>query len=404
MVHREPLTRRGFLGRAVSATGAALAAPYVLTSSALGADGRPPAGERIVMGAIGTGGRGTGDMRGFMNFSQVQMVAVCDVVRSKREQAKGYVDQKYGNADCVACNDFREITRRDDVDAIMCGTPDHWHALVTIDACRHGKDVYCEKPISLTIREGRQMVEAARRYERVVSGGSQRVLGDYGKMAQAVRAGAAGKVREVFVNVGGPSKPCNLAPQAVPPGIDWDLWLGPAPWAPFNSGRLRFRPWRDYSGGGMTDWGAHKFAGAMFACEVHHTGPVEVLPPEASDRGLLTYVWEQGFRMYHGGGGNLRFVGTHGTVPGQQAYRTVSMPGYHGRGGILGDFVHCVRTREKPFRDIEYSHRAATVCHLGNIAYRLKRPLKWDPDAERFVGDDEANRMVDRPKREPWRV
>ncbi len=348
----------------------------------------------------------------FMDSGGVQMVAVCDVIQDAREGAKHAVDQRYDNRDCAAYNDFREITRRDDIDAVMIATPDHWHAILTVDACHHGKDVYCEKPISLTIREGRQMVEAARRYDRVVSGGSQRVLGDYGRMAQAVRAGAAGKIREVFVNVGGPSVPCHLPGQPVPPGIDWDMWLGPAPWAPFNRGRLRFRRWREYSGGKMTDWGAHKFAGAMFALDVHRTGPVEIIPPDGRDHKLLTYVWANGVRMYHAdgeeemydGGGSLCFVGTEGTVPGRQADRKVRMPGYRGRGGISGDFLHCVRTRRRPFRDIEYSHRAATVCHLGNLAYRLKRPLKWDPEAERFVGDDEANRLLDRPKREPWRV
>ena len=242
-------TRRGFL----KAAGAAAAAPYVLTSAALGAPGRPPASDRIVMGSIGLGGRGSGNMRGFLGRGEVQFVATCDVVQRKRDAAKATVDKKYGQTDCKAYNDFRELLARADIDAVSIATPDHWHALTAIHACRSGKDVFCEKPLSLTIREGRAMVEATRRYGRVFSSGSQRVLGDYGHLARYIRSGAIGTVQEAYVNVWGPSKPCNLPPQPVPAGMDWDFWLGPAPWAPYNRGRLNFRPWRDYSGGGMTD-------------------------------------------------------------------------------------------------------------------------------------------------------
>ncbi len=398
---RISLTRRQFLRTAT----AAAAVPYVITSGALGAAGRPPASERIVMGAIGMGGMGNGDLGSFLGFGEVQVVAVCDVVESKRLAAKERVDRKYGGSGCAAVNDFREITRREDVDAVMIATPDHWHALPAIDACTHGKDVYCQKPLSLTVREGRAMVAAARKYGCVFSGGSQRVLGDYGHMARAVRSGAIGRVQEAFVGVGGPSRPCDLPAEPVPPGLDWDLWLGPAPWAPFHSQRLRFRAWRDYSGGGMTDWGAHKFAGAMFAMELHDTGPVEVVPPDGGEHKHLTYVFAGGVRMYHGGARDITFRGTRGELSERrpQVAHPAPMPGYRGRG-IRGDFLHCVRTRERPFRDVEFSHRSATVCHLGNIAYRLKRPLTWDPVREECPGDDEANRLLDRPKREPWRL
>jgi len=407
-------TRREFLRTAA----AAVAAPYVLTSTALGAAGRLPASERIVMGTIGVGGRGTDDMNGFLRSPEVQMVAVCDVFEGRRQRAKGTVDKRYGSADCTAYNDFRDLVTRPDIDAVCIGTPDHWHAIPTIWACRHGKDVYCEKPLSLTVREGRAMVEAARRYARVVSGGSQRVLEDYGGLARAVRGGAAGEVKEVYVEVGGPSRLCNLPAEPVPPGLDWEMWLGQAPWAPYNRDRCSgaygggtgFRAWRDYSGGMMTDWGGHKFGGALFALDLQTTGPVEIIPPDGKDYQYLTYVFANGIRMYHAPGPdgrgsiNITFKGTLGQVPGRQAERAVSMPGYKGKGGIYGDFLHCVRTRERPFRDVELSHRTATVCHLGNIAYWLGRRLRWDPVKELFVGDDEANRWLDRPKREPWRI
>jgi len=398
--------RRAFLRRTGAAAAAALAAPYVITSDALGAADRPAASDRIVMGAIGVGGRGSGNMRGFMGAGEVQMVAVCDVVKSKRDANKARADQKYGNTDCVAYNDFRDLVARTDIDAVCIGTPDHWHAIPSIEAMKSGKDVFCEKPMTLTIREGRQMVRTARRYGRVFSCGSQRVLGDYGHLARYVRSGAIGTVREIFVGVGGPSRPARFPGEPVPPGLDWDLWLGPAPWVPFNRKLLNFRPWRDYSGGGMTDWGGHKFGAAIFAMDLQETGPVEIHPPN-KDREHLTYVYANGMRMYHARGHDITYVGDDvqasrrnmGTPAGH-----VTMPGYKGSGGIQGDFRHCVRTRERPFRDVEFGHRAATVCHLGNLAYRLKRSLRWDPDKERFIDDDAANRLLDRPKRGPWEL
>jgi len=410
MARRGACSRREFLKRSA----AAVTAPYVLTSAALGAAGRPAASDRIVMGAIGVGGRGTGNMKAFLGSPEVQVVAVCDVFEDRRRRAKATVDQAYGSADCAAYNDFRDLVTRSDLDAVCIGTPDHWHAIPTIWACREGKDVYCEKPLSLTVREGRAMVEAARRYGRVVSGGSQRVLEDYGRQAEAVRSGAAGRITEVYVEVGGPSRPCPLGAEPVPPGLDWDLWLGPAPWAPYHRERCSaaygggsgFRAWRDYSGGMMTDWGGHKFAAALFALGLEETGPVEIIPPDGRENKLLTYVFSNGVRMYHAPGTkyNVTFIGTEGQVPGVQPARAVPMPRYKGRGGIYGDFLYCVRTRERPFRDVEISHRAATVCHLGNIAYWLGRRLRWNPDTEQIVGDEEAGRWLDRPKREPWRL
>ncbi len=397
------ISRRDLLGGDASA---AFAAPWIIPGSVLGAEGGTGANDRIVMGAIGCGGRGTGDMRGLAGRSEVQMVAVCDPVPEHRERAKVSNDQQNGNKDCASYNDFREMLVRDDIDAIMCGTPDHWHAIIVIEACKHGKDIFCEKPECLTIGEGRAMVDAARRFGRVVSGGSQRVLGDYGGLPRQVRGGGAGKITEVFVNCGGPSGPCHLPEEPLPPGLDWDMWLGPAPWRPFHRNLIRggFRPYRDYSGGGMTDWGAHRFGAATFAVGCHKTGPVEIIPPDGEDVKMLTYVYADGMKMYHGGTGNITYKGTEGELPGKghEVTGEVDIAGYAGSGGILGDFLDCVRTRKKPFRDIEIAHRATTVCHLGNIAYWLKRPLKWDPVKEEIVGDPEADRWVDRPKREPW--
>ena len=394
-------TRRRFLRQTAAA---ALAAPIVMSARAFGAN------DRIVMGCIGMGGQGTGDMRGYLGFNEVRVVAVCDVDQGHREVARSIVNQKYGDQGCTAYNDFRDVLRRADIDAVLIATPDHWHAIISVEAMKHGKDVYCEKPESLTVREGRVMVETARRYARVFSGGSQRVWEDYNWFHRMVRWGAIGQVQEAWVNVGGPSKDCYLPGQPPPPGLDWDLWLGPAPWVPFHPARLNFRAWRDYSGGGMTDWGAHGFGGALFCCELHQTGPVEILPPNGKDISLLTYRFANGVQIHHGGGwgGLLSFRGTEGELPDrkpdapERPMPDITIPNYKGRGGIFGDFLHCVRTRERPFRDIELAHRTVTVCHLGNIAYWLNRPLKWDPVNEQILGDPEASRWLDRPKREPW--
>jgi predicted dehydrogenase len=407
------MNRRRFL----KAAGTAIAAPYVITSSALGADGRAAAGSRITMAAIGVGGRGSGDMKNLMNFGEVQMLATCDPVPDHCNNAKATVDAHYGSTDCRAYSDFRDVLARDDIDAVLIGTPDHWHAIITIEACKHGKDVFCEKPECLTIREGRAMADAVRRHGRVFSGGSQRVLGDYGDWPRLVRGGALGEITEVFVSCGGPSGDCYLPAEPIPTGLDWDMWLGPAPWRPYHEGLVhgKFRPYRDYSGGGMTDWGAHRFGAALFALGLHKTGPVEVIPPDGEEIPLLTYRFANGLRMYRGGDFNndICYVGTEGELRKGRGAETapsrylplvdrVDMEGYRGQGGIFGDFVHCVQTREVPFRDIESAHRATTVCHLGNIAYWLNRPLKWDPEKEEIVGDPEASRWLDRPKRAPW--
>jgi predicted dehydrogenase len=360
------------------------------------------------MATIGCGGQGTGDMGGFMGFPEVQMVAVCDPVPEHRERARNHVNDKYRNKDCKVYNDFREVLARDDIDAVLIGTPDHWHAIITIEACKAGKDVYCEKPESLTVREGRAMVDAVNRYGRVFSGGSQRVLGDYGDWPRLIWGGALGEVKEVFIDCGGPPGDCYLPEQPIPKGLDWEMWLGPAPWRPFHESLIKggFRPFRDYSGGGMTDWGAHRFGAAMFAVGLHRQGPTSITPPDGKDHKFLTYEFANGLRMYHGGTSNITYKGTEGELPGKTGPTTgkAVAPGYKGRGGIFGDFLHCVRTREKPFREIEVAHRACTVCHLGNIAYLLNRPLKWDAAKEEIVGDAEANRYLDRPKRGPWAI
>ena len=392
------LSRRRFLTRSA----AGVAAPMVVSSRVFGAN------DRITMGAIGMGGRGRGDLGGFLNFNEIQVTAVCDVVGNHAAQAKARVDGKYKNTDCRVHTDFREITTDPSIDTVLIATPDHWHAIISIDAMTHGKDVFCEKPETLTIQEGQMMLEVARRFGRVFSGGSQRVWGDYNWYHKMIHGGRIGEVREAWGNVGGPSGPCYLPAVDKPDDVDWDRWLGPAPVRPFHPNLIRggFRPYRDYSGGGMTDWGCHTFGGILFALKLLDTGPVEIIPPgDHAER--LTWVYPNGVKIYHGGGwSQMSYRGTEGELPRKDKSKPrapdIHIPNYKGRGGLPGDFLHCVTTRERPFRDIEVAHRTATHCHLGNLAYWLKRPLRWDPEKEEIIGDPEASRWINRPMREPW--
>ncbi|MCX5674919.1 MAG: Gfo/Idh/MocA family oxidoreductase [Planctomycetota bacterium] len=407
------VTRRLFL----KGVAAAAAAPYFIPASALGAEGPPAPSNRITMGFVGVGGQGTGDMGGFMQFPEVQAVAVCDVdyrhrMRAKQNAEGRYAKEKESGAfkGCDDYEDFRDLVTRPDIDAVFCATPDHWHALVTITAMKNGKDVYCEKPESLTIREGRLMTEAARRYGRVFSGGSQRVWEDYNWYHRMIRGGGIGEVKEAWVNVGGPSGEMVRTAQPVPEGMNWDMWIGPAPWRPYNKDYHPFtwRGCRDFSGGNMTDWGAHHYGGALFCLGLQYDAPVEVIPPDGKEYKQLTWKFANGLVMHDGGAwdGPMSFRGTKGECPERgkpkKAPPDIDIPHSKGRGGIFGDFLHCVRTRERPWRDIEIAHRTLTVCHLGNIAYWTGHHLKYDPVKEEIIGGDEANRWLARPMRAPW--
>ncbi|MCL4852738.1 MAG: Gfo/Idh/MocA family oxidoreductase [Bryobacteraceae bacterium] len=399
-------SRRNFLKTA----GVAASIPYLITSKALGDDSTPPASDRIVMGGIGIGNMGSGDQDAFLGRKDVQYVAVSDVRGGVRNAAKGKVDGRYGNTDCQAYNDFRELLTRPDIDAVHIATPDHWHAIMVIEACRNGKDVYCQKPETRTLREGPLMVDAARRYGRVVSGGSQRVLEDYRGTVNPCWNGELGTIKSINVNIGPMSQLCYLPAQQVPADMDWEMWLGPAPWAPYNAGRcsgdfgLFGNSWRsyvDYSGGGMTDWGAHHFGGATFAVDVRELQPTDVKFFNDNGAKWVSLVYPNGIELTHNKPGmqNMQVVGT----PGEKK-EPKPVPTYKGEGGIYGDFIHCVKTREKPFRDLELAVNTIVVGHLATIAYQLERSLKWDAATQRFIDDAEANRLCDRSRREPWQL
>lgn len=421
-------TRRAFLGSAGMAAGAAIAAPYVITSTALGNATTPPASDRIVMGGIGIGNQGSGDQKAFLGRADVQYVALSDVRTRWRDEAKDRVDKKYGNSDCKTYLDFRDLLARPDIDAVHIATPDHWHAIMSIAACQAGKDIYLQKPETLTLREGPLMIAAARRYNRVLSGGSQRVLEDYRSIVDPCWAGEIGRITSIDLKVGPPSMACYLAAEATPPDVDWDLWLGPAPWEPYNAGRIdgnygangnSWRSYTDYSGGSLTDWGAHNFGGLIFAADMLDLQPTRATYHPASADGKeaawVTLAFPNGTEVHanrperlqpkptisHAERG-IQIVGDGVRQPPKP------VPQYSGSGGIYGDFIECVKTRERPFRDIERGVNTMVSLHLLLISQRLQRSLEWDRAAQRFIGsaadggDAEANRMLDRSRREPW--
>ncbi|MEW6358373.1 MAG: Gfo/Idh/MocA family oxidoreductase [Planctomycetota bacterium] len=418
------VTRRRFL----AASAAAIVAPTVIPTAALGAGNAVPPSGRVVMGFIGVGGMGAGNMRSFLGMDEVHVVAICDVDENMRDEAKKIVEDHYANKyknglykGCDAYGDFRDLLARGDIDAVCIATPDHWHAIIAVEAARAGKDIYCEKPLSLTIREARAMVNAVRRYGRVLQTGSQQRSEYGGKFRQAcewVRSGRIGKVLTVHVGVGGPSGDCYLPAQPVPDGLDWDMWLGPAPWRPYNEELHPFswRPYRDYSGSSMTDIGAHHFDIAQWGLNMDHTGPISITPPNGKDVRQLTYEYANGILMYHGGADGIKFTGADGWVEVNRDHLAAEPKAImetplaqdevrlRQTKGHRADFIECVRSRERPICDVEIGCRSVTVCLLGCITYWLNRPLRWDPDREEFIGDAEANRWLDRPKRPPWRI
>ena len=437
------VSRRLFLKGAV----AAAAAPYVITPTALGAGDRPPASERLTLGHIGIGNQGSGHFGSMLGNAGAQILAVCDVRKTVRDSCQKRVDNKYADErssgkyqGCAAYNDFRELMTRGDVDAFIIAVPDHWHALISIAAAKAGKDIYCEKPMALTIRQARAMVNAVRRYGRVFQTGSQqRSSQEFRKGCEYVRNGRIGKVTDVYVGVGGPSSDKQFPEEPIPEGFDWEFWLGPAPWAPHNAERCSgnygggWRHVRDYSGGMMTDWGAHHFDITQWGLGMDATGPVEIHPPESGKFPTLTYKYATGTLLHHfwsadgqgqrqyklpegkNGANGILFVGEKGWVEVNRGYFACfpesidtplgpgetplyKSPGHH------QDWFNCIKTRQKPICDVEIGCRSVSVCHLGNIAYWTGRSLKWDPANEVFIGDDEANRWLDRPMRAPWRL
>ena len=430
-MNRHEINRRGFLKAAGAASVAAVGFPYLVPGSALGRSGNVAASDRIVMGSIGVGSMGTGDMRGFLNKREVQYVAVWDVDRSKRDNAKGIVDKKYGNSDCATYLDFRELIGRGDLDAVALALPDHWHSIPAIAAARAGLDIHAQKPFSRTIREGRAMVEAVERYGIVWQTGSQQRSGrDFHRACELVRNGRIGKVMRVEVGLptGGGSdvKPV----QPVPENVDWDWWLGPAPWVPYR-GVLHWN-WRwimDYSGGQLTDWAGHHIDIAHWGLDLERTGPVEIGGKGVYPKdGIYDAPTEYKFTCKYANG-VVMTVANNKQIP--QGTKWIGDKGwvYVKRGKLESEpksvlkekigsdeihlyesrdhkqnFLDCIKSRKDPIAPAEIGHRSISVGLLGEIAMLTEQKLKWDPDKEIFLNSDAANRLLSRPMRAPWHL
>ncbi|MFC1605173.1 Gfo/Idh/MocA family protein, partial [Planctomycetota bacterium] len=330
MIKRKEMSRRRFIKSAVGTAAASVAFPYIIPSSALGGAGNTAPSDRITLGFIGTGKQSKHLMRSFLNSPGTHVVAGCDVDKLKLERGKKIVEDHYVGKNggsykgCDTYSDFREVLARDDIDAVVIATPDHWHAITVIQSAEAGKDIYCEKPLSQTIEQARAMVNAVRRYGRVFQTGSmQRSDWHFRLGCELVLNGYIGELKHVTVGVGGPPQDKPLPAQPVPDYLDWDRWLGPALWRPYNSELSPhlswdgFPNWRNHStfgGGGMTDWGAHHFDIAQWGMGMDESGPVEIIPPDGKDYKVLTYKYASGVTMTRDKANGVLFSGTKGEV------------------------------------------------------------------------------------------
>ena len=436
-----PLSRRRFLKGTVAA--AALACPAIIPGSALGKDGAVAPSNRIVMGCIGVGGMGRGDMGAFLGSPDAQVVAVCDVKPDARELACNEVNTKYGTKDCKVYTHFWDLVARDDIDAILIASNDHWHVLHALAAVRAGKDVYVEKPLGMSIEELLVLRDAVHRYGRVFQFGTQqRSMREFRQACELVRNGRIGKLHTIKVGVhsGAPAERSGLktfTPAPIPEGFDYDLWLGPAPVAPFIPQRVINPHWfhiSDYSLGYISGWGIHHIDIAQWGNGTELTGPVEIEGTAAfpNDDALcdnpiswdVKYKYANGVDLIFTGAGpgfvgvrhGITFEGTDGSVwvnrgaieaepksllqekPGPN---DIHLPiSNHHQQNLLDS----IRSRRKTIAPIEVAVRSDTVCQLGWIAFQLQRKLKWDPDNERFVDDALANEMLKRAMRQPWHL
>ncbi|MCP4611212.1 MAG: Gfo/Idh/MocA family oxidoreductase [Planctomycetes bacterium] len=426
-------TRRSLLKNSAGLIASTITFPYVIPSSALGKDGAIAPSERLTMGAIGLGGQGMHNLRNFLTCVDLHILAVCDVDTNHRATAKKAVDSVYKDNSCNAYNDFRDILNRDDIDTVLIATPDHWHAMISIEAAKAGKDIYCEKPISLTIAEGRAVADTMKRLTTVYQSGTQRRSNSCFRFGVDIaRSGMLGKLHTLHCYYhNGPTCPPQKT-EPVPKGFDYDTWLGPAPFEAYTPRRCHgsFRWLYDYSGGQLTDLGAHFNDLAQWANDSQYTGPTEYEGwAEFPKDGLfntpvrfeVVATYSDGVKMiYHdetetgrGPRGN-KFIGTDGWVSVDDTGKITAsskaimqkvnfmQKGYAFMMGHHRNFLDCVKIRSLPISNAEVSHRSVTTCHAGNICLRLGRKLQWDPGNERFLNDDMANRMLSRAMRSSW--
>lgn len=425
----EKMNRRRF----ISNSAVAAAAITIIPRHVLGGNGFVAANDRINIGYIGTGKQNRLLVRNIGKCTGVVAVAACDVDTKKLDwflkiAAEVNKSNSGGNQEITAYKHYRELLERKDVDAVVIATPDHWHGQIAVDAAKAGKDIYCEKPMALTVAEGRAMVKATRKYNRIFqTGNMQRSWRDFRHAVELVRNGYIGEIKEINVNVGNPVIQCNLPTEPVPANLDWDLWVGPSLFRGFNAILSppveqdiypMWRLYRDFGGGMVTDWGAHMFDIAQWAMDMDESGPVEFIPPtEQATRGLKM-VYKNGVVMNHvdwGESNAVQFIGTNGKIEVSRSFmRTfpndklakadlkTSDKRVYFSDNHYQNWIDALRTRNKPICDVEVGHRTASLCNIANIAYELQRPLKWNPEKEEFAGDECANLMRTRPIRGKW--
>jgi hypothetical protein len=425
--------RRRFLAQAAVA-GGALALPTVVPAAALGRDGKTAPSERIVMGGIGIGGRGGYDLSVLLQESEVQFVAVCEVQKVRREAAKNMIDTRYGNQDCVTYRDLRDLlSERRDLDAVLIATGDRWHAVASIMAMQAGRDVFCEKPCTMSVTDGQALVDTARRHGRIFQAGMQRLSeANFVFADQLARSGRLGPVHTVYAHILTFQMRTDWLPAQPEPDretLDWDLWLGPAPWRPYNAGYLGgCGAWLNYYdfGTGVAGWGSHTICQCQSALNMFHTSPVSYEYPknDAAEglvarfaNGIKLVLTAQGWR----GSCGVRYEGSEGWVSVADGYQRpdVSSPSllqdfqevvrdYTARTGRpmhhLQDFLTGVRTRRTCVANEVVTHRTMSTNHVANVCMLLQRNVTWDPQKEEFVNDPEANRLRSRALRAPWGV
>ncbi|SFC20747.1 Predicted dehydrogenase [Parapedobacter composti] len=419
-------SRRSFLK-----TGAVAAAGFmVLPRHVLGGSGFIAPSDRINLGYIGVGKQSYSLLRNIGKVGETMVVAAADVDRKKLARFAGEATQlnaTKASHTVATYGDYRELLARKDVDAVVIATPDHWHALNVVDAAKNGKDIYCEKPLALTIDEGRAMVNAVKKYKRVLQTGSmQRSQYNFRQAAELVRNGYIGAIREINVSVGEPVKQCDLPSLPIPDYLDWDKWIGPSLYRGYhpdlsppieNDKWAWWRGYRGFGGGYITDWGAHMFDIVQWALDMDGSGPVSFVPPEqpGATEGLY-FVYANGVRVNHRAWGKpnaIQFIGTEGKIEvsrsfletdpeglASQQLRPSDKPLYRSDNHYQ-DWIDAIKKRSKPVADVEIGHRTATVCNAVNIAYELQQPLKWNPRRETF-DNAYANMMKTKPYRKGW--
>ncbi|MEI6534149.1 MAG: Gfo/Idh/MocA family oxidoreductase [Verrucomicrobiaceae bacterium] len=441
MKQNSPPSRRRFLQSAA----AAASAPFILPGRIWSADTSPNA--RINIGFIGLGTQGRGLLNRFLQYPEFKVVAVSDVDTTRRESAKETINKKYENSDCKATSDFREITENKSIDAVCIATPDHWHAIISLSAVTHGKDVYCEKPLTHNIHEALVLIEAVRQNKRVLQTGSmQRSMGEFRVACELVRNGVIGEIKTVDTSFGDPAVPNANKEEMLEAGLDWDRWCGPAPLAPYSpvlsprGVHHHFPAWRmtrEYGGGMICDWGAHHIDIAQWGLGMDENGPIEVRPAPAGEKRGAQLVYASGVVLTHVNGKGVTFKGTEGEISVNRGSFEVIIGGkerakfwgkqkadtslereytlmerefltnakvklYKSKDQIA-DFLACIRSREKPVCDVGIGASSAIACHLMNFSYYQNAGFKWNPTKHEFVSGGDP-KWLTREYRGEWKV